>query len=276
LNRRTRLFLSNLSNRQFKSSLSFLVPNWIFKQIFNSHFAVSSKLKRNKNHWLIEDQANGFSLDLRYPRDAIRYSKIDIRSKWLDIRDRYSLPDFVEVTSGDVVVDVGGYIGEFALSVARDAGEIHIFEPDAISFGTLKKNVQAYSVDSDIYCHNLLIWGEATEIKFNAADDGSESSVLKPDVAGVIQTSVMSAIPLDEAIDFDVDFLKIDAEGSELEVIEGLGDLRPRKIAIDCTEVDANGDLPDTKVEKAILSLGYVMESVETGNGPMIFGKFEN
>jgi len=270
------LFLSNLSNRQFKSSLSFLVPNWIFKQIFNSQFAVSSKLKRSKNQWLIEDEAKGFSLHLRYPRDAIRYSKIDIRNKLVNTRDRYSLPDFVEVTPGDVVVDVGGYIGEFALSVARDAKEIHIFEPDAISFSTLKKNVQANSIDSDIYCHNQLIWGEATEVKFNAADDGSESSVLNPDAGGVIQTLVMSAIPLHEAVDFDVDFLKIDAEGSELKIIEGLGDLRPRKIAIDCTEVDATGDLPDTKIKEAIMSLGYATESVETEDGPMIFGKFDD
>jgi FkbM family methyltransferase len=225
---------------------------------------------------LIEDQANGLSLHLRYPRDAIRYSKKSIENKLINTRKRYSLPDFVEVTSGDVVVDVGGYIGEFALSIARDASEVHIFEPDAISFGTLKKNVQTNSVDSDIYCHNQLIWSEVTEISFNSADDGSESSVLKPDVAGVIETSVMSAIPLSEAIDFDVDFLKIDAEGSELKVIEGLGNLRPRKIAIDCTEVNANGDLPHKKVEEALLSLGYVTESVETENGPMIFGKFEN
>jgi FkbM family methyltransferase len=247
-----------------------------FRAIFNSLFAVRSQLKKVGNHWIIEDLESELSIHLRTPRDAHRYSRRTIQSKLVDTRKRYSLSEFVEVTPGDIVVDVGGYIGEFALSVARDASMVHIFEPDEMSFNIMKKNVQINSVDSEIYCYNQLIWSEVAEISFNSADDGSESSALKPDVGGVIQTSVISAIPLHEAIDFNVDFLKIDAEGSELRVIEGLGDLRPRKIAIDCTEVDANGDLPDTKVEEAILSLGYVTKSVETESGHMIFGKLEN
>jgi FkbM family methyltransferase len=226
-------------------------------------------------NWIIMDSTTNFVIYLRYPRDAMRYWG-GINSKLSSVRDRYSSPDFVEVSSGDIVAEVGGYVGEFALSVAQDAKRIHVFEPDKLSFDVLEKNVRSNKFDSDIHCYNQLIWNKHTYIEFNAADDGSESSVLDPDVGGIIQTSVMSAIPLHEAIDFEVDFLKIDAEGSELRVIEGLGDLRPRKIAIDCTEVDANGELPDTEVEEAILSLGYVTKSVVSGNGEMVFGKLKN
>jgi len=263
-----------IGNREFKLGLSFLAPDGIFQSIFNYRSAETSELNFINGQWMISDSKTGLQINLRYPRDAMRYYH-GVESKINRVRARYTLTDFVQISPGDIVVDVGGYVGEFALSVSQDAKLVHVFEPDKSSYDALQNNVRLNNLDS-IYCWNKLIWNKHTDVEFNAADDGSESSVLNPDAGGVIQTLVMSAIPLHEAVDFDVDFLKIDAEGSELKVIEGLGDLRPRKIAIDCTEVDANGDLPDTEVEEAIRSLGYVTKSVESEYGPMVFGKLRN
>jgi len=255
--------------------LSFLAPDEIFKTIFNYRSAETSELNFKQGQWIISDSKTGLQINLRYPRDAKRYYN-GVESKINRVRERYTLTDFVQISPGDIVVDVGGYVGEFALSESQDAKLVHVFEPDKSSFDALQNNIHLNNLDSIVYCYNQLIWNKQTNIEFNAADDGSESSVLNPDKGGVIQTHVMSAMPLHKAIDYDVDFLKIDAEGSELKVIEGLGNLRPTKIAVDCTEVDADGGLPDTKVEETILSLGYVTKSVETKYGSMVFGKLRN
>jgi len=87
--------------------------------------------------WSIEDSTTKFVIYLRYPRDARRYWG-GINSKLSNVRNRYSSTDFVEVSPGDIVADVGGYVGEFALSVAQDAKRIHVFEPDKLSFDAYK------------------------------------------------------------------------------------------------------------------------------------------
>ncbi len=52
------------------------------------------------------------------------------------------------------------------------------------------------------------------------------------------------------------DFVKIEAEGLELEVVEGLYDQRPRKLAIDVSP-ERNGKSPAYEFRERLASPGY-------------------
>jgi len=53
-----------------------------------------------------------------------------------------------------------------------------------------------------------------------------------------------------------LDFVKIEAEGVELEVFDGLGDLRPRKLAIDVSP-ERNGESPADEFRVRLEAGGY-------------------
>jgi len=53
-----------------------------------------------------------------------------------------------------------------------------------------------------------------------------------------------------------LDFVKLEAEGVEIEVFEGLGELKPRKFAIDVSP-ERNGESPGPELTVRLEELGY-------------------
>src|SRR5262249_1900877 len=58
---------------------------------------------------------------------------------------KYGLPGFVEVENGDLGVDCGAYVGGFALSAARRATEVHVFEPEPRNFECARRNLSSFA-----------------------------------------------------------------------------------------------------------------------------------
>ena len=108
---------------------------------------------------------------------------------------------------------------------------------------------------------------EAPSRSINISSSSVEHSVLSPDEGEVLDKYEIQVRSIfDYCIDNNVkelDFVKIEAEGVELEVFDGLGKIRPRKLAIDVSP-ERNGKSPVDELVPRLSRLGY--ESRKRGN----------
>ena len=151
---------------------------------------------------------------------------------------RHFLPGLI-ITKEPVLFDVGANTGEYArlLSGTYPNANIHCFEPNVHTFIELQKN----SAGSNITCNNLglaNVTGEST-IYFYKNDNTTGHASLIP---GVIQdihgstefrSSQVKIMRLEDYVPEQnieyIDFIKIDVEGYELEVLKGASRLLSEK-----------------------------------------------
>jgi FkbM family methyltransferase len=175
--------------------------------------------------------------------------------EWL--QRKYCLPGFVEVEPGDIVVDCGAYVGGFSLSAARLARTLHAFEPEPRNFACVARNLASYPNAS---ANNTGLYCETRIASLNLSSSNVEHSLLKPDDGapiGVLDIEVVTLADYCAAHGIDcLDFVKIEAEGVELEVYAGLGALKPRKLAIDVSP-ERDGKSPAEEFRTLLEADGY-------------------
>ena len=175
--------------------------------------------------------------------------------EWL--RRKYTLPGLCEVLPGDVVVDCGAFVGGFALGAAATAAELHLFEPSPNNHACAQENLAQLAKAT---VHEAGLFDRTGRLAFNIAESAVESSFFSPDEGQVIETLETSVFRLDDLVREGrippPDFVKIEAEGAEIEVFEGLGDLAPRNIAID-VHAERDGVSPVDTLEELLRRRGY-------------------
>lgn len=175
--------------------------------------------------------------------------------EWL--RRKYCLPGFVEVSPGDVVVDCGAYVGGFSIGAARVAAQVHAFEPEAVNFACLARNFRGVG---NIVLNQAGLYSETRRIGLNISASSVEHSLLMPDDGNVIEVREIEVTTLRDYLDqhgiAQLDFLKLEAEGVELEIFDGLRGILPRKIAIDVSP-ERNGESPADDFCGRLIPLGY-------------------
>ncbi|MBS4052328.1 MAG: FkbM family methyltransferase, partial [Methylomonas sp.] len=111
------------------------------------------------------------------------------------IIDREYFPKGFEIKSTDTVVDIGGHIGSFTLAAAREAreGKVYTFEPDALNFGMLKKNIELNRF-SNVTLVNQAIGARTEERVFyrNELNDSSSSFTRVVGAGFTIRTSSLA------------------------------------------------------------------------------------
>jgi len=127
---------------------------------------------------------------------------------------------------GSVALDVGAHIGYFTLIMARlvgKKGKVFAFEPSPINFELLKKNVELNKY-KNIRIIPKGISNKSDWIPFylNSKNHGNCSFFKTDKHDKEIQIKTITLDHYFFGIDFNIDFAKIDAEGSEPLVIEGM------------------------------------------------------
>jgi len=183
-----------------------------------------------------------------------------------------SLSGSVSVTQGDVVVDVGSFIGDFSIGAAEDAKTVYAIEADPTNVYCTRQNTAEYN---NIEVIHRAVWNESSTIDFHIGIDSTDSSILSPDFGDEMEIVKAPADTLDtifsqNGID-DVDFLKMDVEGVEPEALEGLQDILPRKIAIDAG-AERNGEDTTEEVIRILKEKNYETQT----RYPMVFGKLNS
>ncbi len=127
---------------------------------------------------------------------------------------------FYRPADGDVIVDVGANVGIFAIQMARQNGRCRLIalEPFAENFKYLQSNV-ARACPKTVTCCELALGAAFSKGRMQAVGSRSLDHVLRMDGSA---TGGISVIPLaglfELAVAQEIDFLKIDIEGSEHDV----------------------------------------------------------
>jgi len=139
--------------------------------------------------------------------------------------DRDYERDAVAVQNGWTVLDIGAGLGDFAVRVARDCpgATVYAFEPLPESFALLQKNMQLNRV-ANVRAFPEAVAGRAGTLELytvtglsgqhRTAGDGGKSIAAPIRVPAVTLAAALAKIPSARC-----DFLKIDCEGAEYEIL---------------------------------------------------------
>lgn len=126
---------------------------------------------------------------------------------------------------GMIVADVGAHIGYYTLIAASRVGErgvVHAFEPSPSSFYLLKENVRRNGFVERVNCFAAAVGKKKGRRKFNLTGSSDSDGFYRPALTHVVKTIEVDTVTLDEAMLTRLDAVKIDVEGAELEVLEGM------------------------------------------------------
>ncbi|MCX8178143.1 MAG: FkbM family methyltransferase [Candidatus Bathyarchaeota archaeon] len=129
------------------------------------------------------------------------------------------------ITSSDVVIDVGAHVGMFTLKAAEKARLVIAFEPNKENLRHLYKNTRGK--DNVIIVPKALgkSKGSAKFLQLKRSGTGQLAYLTKPPDGAVKAIIEVDVDTLDNCIKSfglrDVSFLKIDAEGAEVDILKG-------------------------------------------------------
>ena len=188
------------------------------------------------------------------------------------MKEKYTLKNFIDIEEGDAVVDVGAFIGGFSRGCTGIAKRILAIEPIQSNIECMRLNL-----GGTVEIAECAIWNKNTVINLylgdpqdhSIFDNSREGRVV---ISGNVKVSAKRLDSLCKQYGYeDIDFLKIEAEGAEPEALEGLGKLRPHKIAVSCGAERA-GENTLLPVLKLLADMGY-----ETKVGAnMVYGRSQS
>jgi FkbM family methyltransferase len=128
---------------------------------------------------------------------------------------------YLKVNQGDTVLDVGASVGGFTISVTPKVGAdgvVVAIEPDPNNLICLKKNTSKLN---NVQIVGKYVSNHRGKERLYVARKNEEKLMIPSDNEYVeIQTDTLDCIVSDLEIE-RVDFIKMDVEGAELEVLEG-------------------------------------------------------
>lgn len=134
------------------------------------------------------------------------------------------------VQPGAIIWDVGGNLGFFTFTsaVQSKGGKVAVFEPD-ISLAYLLRKTANANLDLDVSIFPLAVSNRDGAAQFNIAERSRSTNFLaeaqgSTQTGGVRQTLTVPTIRLDTVLSWLAapDFVKIDVEGAEHLVLEGM------------------------------------------------------
>lgn len=185
------------------------------------------------------------------------------------------------VRPGMTVVDIGAHIGYYTLLAARTVGEngrVLSFEADSSNYAVLVKNIELNSYSNVIAVNqavsNYVGKGMLSRSSHNGVSYISYSDSIQTERAEVIVTTLDAY--LTSIGDSVIDLVKIDVEGSEFHVIEGMTNLiqispklnliiefHPRTLH--------RAGIDSLDLLRYLESIGLKVHSIEDGNRPVSY-----
>lgn len=126
--------------------------------------------------------------------------------------------------TGMVIVDVGANVGYYTLLAGkhlRGTGHVHAVEPAPDNLAVLKRNLMLSRL-GNVTVHPYAAGRRHERRTFYLTEWGGTHGLYGSDFSRLVGQMEVSVVPLDEAIQSTVDLVKIDVEGAELEVLDGM------------------------------------------------------
>jgi FkbM family methyltransferase len=140
---------------------------------------------------------------------------------------------FDNLKTGDIAIDCGANIGDITWKMARNGASVYAFEPNPFAFERLFKR---FNKKPNVTCINKAVLNESTRVKLyfheNSHKDevywSTGSSVLSfkknIDQGRYCEVDAVNLVDFIENLKSPVGVLKIDVEGAECAIINGLLD----------------------------------------------------
>jgi FkbM family methyltransferase len=177
------------------------------------------------------------------------------------------------VQRGSVVWDVGAHVGFFALALARvvgPEGRVVAFEADDVNVEALRAAVARNGL-ANVEVRPVAVWSAPGTVAFQSRidSDGGHGAVVEAGGGAVVPATSLDAEVREQQAP---DFVKIDVEGAEEQVLLGARQLlaEHRPVVICEVHVTRRGNaelLP--RVEALLEEAGYTVEQLDPWRRPV-------
>lgn len=188
-----------------------LLPDQLFSFTINSIFTfrrLDTRIVKQSGQWLVYE--NNECLHLVHKKRVLLYLK-GIKNRLRQLDHNYMVSKVLGLLEISAFVDIGANIGE----LSRLHGLPYFaFEPGEKEFACLQINVPDAKKSV-----NVGLWYEKTTLKFYASSSSADSSFIEPlnyDNSFQMNVERLDAYDIPENC-----FLKVEAEGAEIEVLQG-------------------------------------------------------
>jgi FkbM family methyltransferase len=177
-------------------------------------------------------------------------------ARWLGAK--YTLPGFVEIEMGDLVIDCGSFVGGFTRAALRAGASVIAVEPSRVNRRCLEENLKGCQVD--IRPVGLgPVRGKAT---FRESSTGVDSTFGRLDEGiptGAYPVDIVTVDELCRSAGTCPALLKVEAEGMEDKILSGMAEFRPAKVAVDASP--EGGSDNRATIARRLRYLGYTVRT---------------
>jgi len=185
---------------------------------------------------------------------------------------------------GMVVIDIGAHVGYYTLRAAKRVGmtgKVYAFEPDRENHGLLLKNIELNGYNNIVAAQMAVSdrIGNST-LYLTALDSGRHSMYhhgLPERGSAAVETTTVDSFLVSEGWP-SVDLVKIDVEGAEVTVLDGMAQLLKRspelKLIIEFNPVLLqNAGVVPIQFLEDLASPGWGVQIIGEGNEPLPLAK---
>ena len=162
---------------------------------------------------------------------------------------------FESLLEDDVIYDVGSNIGLIALVLALHprghSAVVHCFEPEPRNFAQLEGNIRLNGLAGRVFAHRLALsdrLGESGLFIRGGPGEGRHSTVARGGSTASIRIETDTLAAFSRRAGAGPDLVKIDVEGAEGRVLEGMGPLlpefAPREVFIELHDKGEGDSMP--------------------------------
>ncbi len=176
--------------------------------------------------------------------------------RWLGAK--YTLPGFIELEIGDLVIDCGAFVGGFTRAALRAGASVIAVEPSRTNRRCLETNLGGYNVD----IRPVGLGPVNSHATFRESSTGVDSTFGKLDEGIPTEAYTVEIVTIDELCNragIRPTFLKVEAEGMESKILAGMEEFRPAKVAVDASP--EGGSDNRAAIAKRLRSLDYTVRT---------------
>ncbi len=124
------------------------------------------------------------------------------------------------VREGSVFLDVGANVGYFSVIASSLGATVHAFEPGP-SRAILQRNLKLHRSERVTVYPIAIGSKEATVSFYHTPQMVQDGTARRPEFTTIVETSTVQQRRLDDVVPGRVDFIKVDVEGADLDVLLG-------------------------------------------------------
>ena len=192
-----------------------------FAYLFNlKSFLIGSPARLSwsgKNFLVTDKDLRNFKYKIRHQQQCNYAYEFGVIKRAEKLANFYFLRE-VDFKDNDTILDCGANVGDLKIWLDLKNMKINYvgFEPSPIEFNCLKDNVSPSTV------HNVGLWSQQGKLEFFISSQHADSSLIEP--KNYDEKIITRVAKLEEYVIAPIKLLKLEAEGAEPEIIEGLGD----------------------------------------------------